>query len=187
MRDPRVTAVILAGGAGRRVGGRDKGWLIWQDRGLVEHVFAGIAPQVGTVLISANRNLDRYRGLGAAVLPDRTPGHAGPLAGIVRAFDEIATEWLVTVPVDVPTFPADLVQRLIGAALAARADGAVAHDGERAQTLFAIYAAGVHERSRHAFDAGVRAVWEFQADSVLVSAHFDPHEFDAPDLTTLAS
>ena len=185
MRDPRVTAVILAGGAGERVGGQDKGWLQWRGRALVEHAFAGIAPQVANVVISANRNLERYRTLGVAVFSDAVPGHAGPLAGIVRAFDGLATTWLVTLPVDVPVFPGDLVSRLLDAANRAGAPAAVVHDGERTQNLFALYAAQLGGAARAAFDGGERAAWRFQRDCGAAHAPFTVNEFDAPDLTTL--
>ena len=80
-----ITAVVLAGGAGRRMGGRDKGLVLHQGRELIEHVHARIAPQVGKVLWSIARNRATYESLArtrAVLLEDAVPGHAGPLAGI---------------------------------------------------------------------------------------------------------
>lgn len=185
MGDARITAVILAGGAGRRVGGRDKGWLEWQGRALVAHALALVAAQAGSVVISANRNLHRYRGLGVPVLADDGAPHAGPLAGIARAFGELTTPWLLTVPVDVPRFPGDLAARLFGAATVACAEVAVAHDGSHGQPVFALYAASVGARLRAEFAAGTRALWRFQGGCRMVQARFAPEDFFQPDLAAL--
>lgn len=79
--------MILAGGRGTRMGGQDKGWLPLHGRPLVQHVLDRFSPQVGRVLISANRNLERYRNLGLEVLvdPDRFGPYPGPLGGILQA------------------------------------------------------------------------------------------------------
>ena len=60
----QVTGLLLAGGRGLRMGGADKGLLEHHGRTLAEAVLQRLAPQVGTVLISANRNLERYAALG---------------------------------------------------------------------------------------------------------------------------
>ncbi|HDO34129.1 MAG TPA: molybdenum cofactor guanylyltransferase MobA, partial [Chromatiales bacterium] len=65
-----ITGLILAGGRARRMGGRDKGLIPLAGRPLVEHVLSALRPQVATLLISANRNLARYRRCGVPVLPD---------------------------------------------------------------------------------------------------------------------
>jgi molybdopterin-guanine dinucleotide biosynthesis protein A len=65
-----VTGLILAGGRGRRLGGIDKGLLDLNGEPLVQRVAQRLAGQVGRPLLSANRNLDRYRALGFAPLTD---------------------------------------------------------------------------------------------------------------------
>jgi molybdopterin-guanine dinucleotide biosynthesis protein A len=139
-RAPRseITAVILAGGEGRRMGGRDKGWVEVDGRPLIAQVLEHVAPQVGGILISANREHARYAALGHAVISDDTPGFHGPLAGIVTALARVATSWLVTVPVDARAPAPDLVERLWQGAVARDARIAVAHDGQHEQPLFAI-------------------------------------------------
>ena len=81
----QITAVILAGGKGRRMGGEDKGLMELHGRPLIKHVLAIIAPQVGAVIINANRNLDRYAGFGYPVLRDDLQDFQGPLAGFSAA------------------------------------------------------------------------------------------------------
>ncbi|WP_347554727.1 molybdenum cofactor guanylyltransferase MobA [Robbsia sp. KACC 23696] len=106
-----ITGVILCGGQGSRMGGIDKGWIDFDGQPLVQHALARFAPQVGTLLISANRNIDRYAAL-APVVTDTEPDFPGPLAGIVAALHATTTPYLACIPCDVPRLPSDLVQGL---------------------------------------------------------------------------
>jgi molybdenum cofactor guanylyltransferase len=137
--DPQeVTAVILAGGRGRRMGGRDKGLVEIGGKALIEHVISIIAPQAGKLVINANRNGEEYRRYGYAVVSDSMSGYQGPLAGFASAMASAETPHIVTIPCDSPLLPDDLVQRLIDAMHDAHAQLAVAHDGERLQPVFAL-------------------------------------------------
>ena len=66
----QITGIVLAGGQGRRMGGVDKGLVELDGRPLVAHVVERLAPQVGTLLVNANQNAQRYAALGYAVVPD---------------------------------------------------------------------------------------------------------------------
>ncbi|MCH2242904.1 MAG: NTP transferase domain-containing protein, partial [Aquabacterium sp.] len=120
----QVTGLLLAGGRGLRMGGADKGLLEHHGRTLAEAVLQRLAPQVGTVLISANRNLERYRQLGARhgaqVISDTVPGHPGPLAGMLAGLQHGQADWLATAACDTPQLPPDLIARLLDAARAAQ-------------------------------------------------------------------
>ena len=110
-----ISAILLAGGAGLRMGGEDKGLLKLKDKTLAQWVLARIAPQVDEILISANRNLDTYCGFGYPVVPDKTEGFAGPLAGIARGLLDAKHELILSAPCDTPFLPDDLVARLLAA------------------------------------------------------------------------
>lgn len=110
-----ISAILLAGGAGLRMGGEDKGLLKLKDKTLAQWVLARIAPQVDEILISANRNLDTYCSFGYPVVPDKTEGFAGPLAGIARGLLDAKHELILSVPCDTPFLPDDLVARLFAA------------------------------------------------------------------------
>lgn len=107
-----VSAIILAGGRGRRVGGQDKGLLVYEDKPLIDHVIARLLPQVEELLISANRNLDEYARRGYPVLTDTLPDYSGPLAGVLAGLQESRFDWLVVSPCDTPLLPLDLVDGL---------------------------------------------------------------------------
>jgi molybdenum cofactor guanylyltransferase len=120
-----ITAVILAGGLGRRMGGVDKGLQLIHGKPMVQQVLDRLQPQVGKVLINANRHLDEYKGFGVPICSDSISGYAGPLAGIHAALLQTNTAYLVTVPCDSPLLPNDLVSRLSVAASEHQADAAV--------------------------------------------------------------
>jgi len=109
---PQVTGLVLAGGRGLRWGGRDKGLIEYGGRPLVAWVLDALAPQVGHLLISANRNLHLYAAFGQPLVSDQMDGFQGPLAGVAAAMAVAKTPWLVTAPCDGPALPPDLVARL---------------------------------------------------------------------------
>ncbi|RYF17173.1 MAG: molybdenum cofactor guanylyltransferase MobA [Comamonadaceae bacterium] len=107
-----ITGLILAGGRGSRMGGVDKGLQNFRGMPLALHTLMRLGPQVGTVMVNANRNLSAYESFGAEVWPDVISDYAGPLAGFLTGLERCETEYLVTVPCDTPLFPPDLVARL---------------------------------------------------------------------------
>jgi molybdopterin-guanine dinucleotide biosynthesis protein A len=175
-----VTALILAGGAGRRMGGVDKGLVLLDGRPLVQHVIDAIAPQVAGIVISANRNLDRYRGLRHPVIEDGLPDYPGPLAGIAGGLDYAETRYLATVPCDTPAIPQDLVSRLYNALPAAHARLAVVHDGQRLQPLHLLCETALLTSVTRLLDAGERKVahWVEAQGAVVVDFSDCPGCFD---------
>jgi len=112
-----ITGVVLAGGAGRRMGGLDKGFVLWSGEPLVVHALRFMAglPQV---LISANRSLSRYRALGYEVVTDECADFSGPLMGLRAALRKATQLWTACLPVDSPCLPADIMARLWAARVA---------------------------------------------------------------------
>ena len=133
-----ITGLILAGGRGQRMGGADKGLQSCAGRPLVVHVVERIVPQVGKLLIGANRNPESYAALGFPVVADRIKGFAGPLAGIHAGLTTSTTPLLATAPCDAPFLPLDLVARLREALLLADAEIALAATGTGLHPTFAL-------------------------------------------------
>ena len=111
MNTPRTIGLILAGGRSRRMG-TDKAFVPLAGRPLLSHVIERLAPQVEALAISSNAPAARFAAFGLPVLPDVFGGFRGPLAGIhagLRAFPDAV---VVSVAVDLPRLPRDLVARL---------------------------------------------------------------------------
>ena len=121
-----ITGLILAGGRGSRMGNVDKGLQPFRGTTMAQHVLERLAPQVGSIMINANRNLEAWRAFDVPVWPDETPDFAGPLAGLEAGLRHCATPWLLAAPCDSPFLPPDLAERLAAAVEAGDADLAFA-------------------------------------------------------------
>lgn len=135
---PDITAVILAGGKARRMGGADKGLTLFRGTPMIEHVITALEPQVDGLIISANRNLERYREYGFPVVADIVGDYAGPLAGIASGMQATTSNYILSAPCDAPFIPATLAETLSRTLTDHQADISVAHDGVRMQQLFAL-------------------------------------------------
>lgn len=133
-----ITAVILAGGKARRMGGEDKGLIELHGRPLLDYIIAGLRPQVGTILVNANRNLVRYREFGYPVVEDMLGDYFGPLVGMATGMQAATTPLLMTAPCDSPFVPANLAEMLYRALAESDAEISVAHDGSRLQPVNAL-------------------------------------------------
>lgn len=170
-----ITGVVLAGGRGSRMGGVDKGLQNFQGAPLALHALMRLSPQVGQLMINANRNLSAYEALEVPVWPDSTPDFAGPLAGMLTGLEHCETPWLVTVPCDSPLFPLDLVERLAHAAFQAEAQLAMPRiqeaDGQwRAQPVFCLMQLDMIDSLSSFLHAGGRKIdqWTDRQKTVLV-------------------
>lgn len=119
---PTIFGIVLAGGRSRRFRGADKSLQILAGKTLVERVASRLRPQVDDLIISANGDPSRFSGMGVPVVADDISGYQGPFAGLAAGIAWLASDrpdvrWVVTVPVDVPFFPMDLVSRLAATAV----------------------------------------------------------------------
>lgn len=109
-----ITGIILAGGQGQRMGGVDKGQVKYRGTPMAQQVIDRLAPQVGKLILSANRNISAYESLGYPVIQDpEAHQYEGPIAGILTCLSEITTEYAVIVPCDAPLISENLVSQLI--------------------------------------------------------------------------
>jgi molybdopterin-guanine dinucleotide biosynthesis protein A len=136
----KITGLVLAGGLGRRMSddglGLDKGLQPFRGKPMAVHVIERLKPQVGPLLINANRNQQQYEHFGAPVIADAIEGYAGPLAGLHAGMIRTTTPYLATVPCDSPFLPLDLVERLASELVSQEAQLAVAYSGAQAYPVF---------------------------------------------------
>ncbi len=173
-----ITGLILAGGRGSRMGGVDKGLQNFNGMPLALHTMLRLAPQVGGLMINANRNLAAYESFGVPVWPDVLPDFAGPLAGFLTGLERCETPWLATVPCDTPLFPHDLVARLSESAQAQEAEIAMAagreEDGQlRTQPVFCLLRVELLESLVRFTQGGGRKIDAWTARHRTVTVPFD--------------
>ncbi|NRF70732.1 molybdenum cofactor guanylyltransferase MobA [Aquincola sp. S2] len=177
-----ITGLVLAGGRGSRMGGVDKGLQKHAGVPLAMHALMRLAPQVGAVMINANRNLGAYESFGAPVWPDAVTDYAGPLSGFLAGLEHCETPWLATVPCDSPLFPLDLVQRLAAAAHEHDAEIAMAATREagvlQVQPVFCLLKIGLLESLVRFTQGGQRKIDKWTAQHRCVEVEFeDAHAF----------
>ncbi len=184
-----IHGLVLAGGRSRRFGGADKACVSLGGEPLWERALTRLAPQVDAIAISSNdptgrlasdlrktsrswrsRTGDIEPG-SIVVLPDLITGHLGPLAGIHAGLSTWPDHYLVTVAVDLPFMPPDLVERLAAALVSRRC--AYASDGTR-HALALLWNPGAAAELGAFLERGGRSVHEWLA------AHGDPALFAAP-------
>lgn len=175
---PDITGLVLAGGAGRRMGGLDKGLQLLRGLPLAQHALHRLQPQVGPCLVSANRHLEAYAALGVPVLPDAVAGHPGPLAGLLAGLNACRTSWLLSVPCDTPAFPADLAARLAtgvaaGGAAIAMAATAVAGGPPQRQPVFCLVQRTLAADLAAFIGAGGASPWAWASRHGVVEVVFD--------------
>ncbi len=182
-----ITALILAGGRGSRMGGVDKGLQSFNGMPLAWHTLTRLrmGRGVGQIAINANRNLAVYESFGVSVYPDELADYAGPLAGFLTGLAHCETPYLLTVPCDTPLLPLDLASRLANALDAQQADIAMAaapeagRDGQmqiRTQPVFCLLRVALLESLREFTQNQGRkvAAWTALHNTVVVP-------FDRPD------
>ncbi len=174
-----ITGVILAGGRGQRMGGVDKGLMPLAGKPMVAHALAALRPQVATIMINANRNLDQYATLGCQVTADAIGDYYGPLAGMASAMELAATKYVLTVPCDSPLMANDLAARLYQALSQGNAEISVAHDGERLHPVFALLQCDLLPSLREYLQRGERKIDHWFARHKLAIAYFadEPETF----------
>ena len=171
---PATTAIVLAGGRGRRLGGCDKPLLEVGGRPLVAHVLARIVPQVNDVVLACSRSAAAHQRFGWPVVADEQPDQ-GPLAGFAAALATVRSSWTLVVAADTPFLPLDLVARL--APSCHRHGAAVASAGGRRQNLTMLLAAPKAQALAAFFAAGGRAAKRWLDAESVPTAEFDADAF----------
>ena len=192
MVDPvQITGLILAGGQSSRMQQDqlqpvDKGLLLLQGRPLVAWVQQYLAGRVGTVWVSANRSIDAFSPYGKVMTDDPVYGEsAGPLAGVATALCRLKTPWLLTLPVDTPILPNDMVTKMFAATKnGSKLVSAVTDQG--AYPLCMLVHRDLAISLRTSLLSGQRKVKAWQALAGGTEVHISPQGDDFFNINTLA-
>lgn len=188
-----VTALILAGGRATRMGGVDKGLMLFNNKPLIAHVIERLQTQVDDIIINANRELETYQTLGYQVFADEITDFAGPLAGIELGLKHATSEYLLTAPCDCPLLPANLCEKLLTALNAHHADIAIATSHHKDHPVIFLCRKTVLASLNSYLQQGGRKVsaWQKSLHHVYVDFSFTPDVFSnintADELNELTS
>ncbi|MFC0240063.1 molybdenum cofactor guanylyltransferase MobA [Rhodopseudomonas telluris] len=164
-----TSAVILAGGLARRMGGGDKALRDIDGRSLIARVIDRLAPQCAPLVLNANGEPSRFAAYNLPIVNDQVADFPGPLAGILAGLDWIDTyhpevQWMLSAPADCPFLPLDLVARLHQARIDQQAQIAVASSGGRSHPVVALWPLEMRSDLRRALLADdIRKVDRFTA------------------------
>ena len=167
-----ITAVILAGGKGRRMGGEDKGLLEFDGQPLVARLIASLEKQGVRIVINANRNREIYEGFGVPVITDRLEEFQGPLAGFASALHAVDSGFILTLPCDGPLLADDYVERFITCQAESGAPLCVAFDGERLQPVHALISTELRDSLDEFLAGGERKIDRWYALHDFAQADF---------------
>ncbi len=176
MTAPKITALILAGGRGSRMGNVDKGLQLFNGKPMVAQVLERLTPQVDEVIINANRSLDAYKTFGHRVIPDVIDGFVGPLAGLQVGLLHATHPLVVTVPCDSPFLPLDLVARLLAALQNNQADLAVAKTFKQVHPVFCLVKCNLESHLHSFIETGQRKIDKWYETLNVVEVSFDDVE-----------
>lgn len=198
MDSQRILGLVLAGGLSRRMG-VDKAFVTLAGRPLVAHALDRLRAQCAGVAINSNGDAARFAAFGVPVVADGVKGFPGPLAGVLAGLDYAGRNGVaavVTLPVDTPLAPDDLVARLVAAsgATSGAAKIVVAASGGQTHHAVALWSASLAQDVRRALEVeGERSVARFAAryDPAIVEwpvGGLDPFfNINAPDDLAVAA
>ncbi|MFJ3420997.1 NTP transferase domain-containing protein [Streptomyces sp. NPDC086082] len=140
--DASYDAVVLAGGAARRLGGADKPGLRVGGRALLDRVLAACADAGTTVVVADPRPTARP----VRWAREEPPG-AGPVAALDAGLRHTTADAVVVLSADLPFLEPATVRRLLTALRTSGAEGALLTDADgRDQPLVAAYLASALRR-----------------------------------------
>lgn len=154
---PPCSILILAGGRGQRMGGRDKGLVPWRGEPLVAHVQRVVRGLSDDVVISCNRNQDAYRAYADQLVSDAEADFPGPLAGVIAGLNVARHAWVVVLACDAPRIDQALILELLQ--LAVSHDGpAMVHQQGHWQPMFSVLPAALLTELQAAWHDGERSL-----------------------------
>ena len=180
-----ISAVILAGGQAKRMGGVDKGLQTLHGKPLFQFIYDRLHSQVEHISVNANRNQAIYATAGLPVFGDNIEGFQGPLSGILTALERANTDFVLFVPCDSPFFPDNLLEKLKSAVVFHGVSIAYVHDGEREHPTFCLMACSLKEKLAAYLAAGERRMLQFMRKNGAVSVDFSENNAAFTNINTL--
>ena len=157
MNQIECSILLLAGGRGQRMGGQDKGLLIWRGQPLIAYAQRAARPLTDDLIISCNRNHEHYAAYADQLVSDGNLDFDGPLAGIRAGLAAARHSHLLVVPCDVPRVDGPLLRALLNVALEHPEQPVMVRHGEHWEPLFCVIPKAQAVAFEQAWQAGERS------------------------------
>ena len=154
---PPCSVLLLAGGRGQRMGGRDKGLLQWRGQPLIAHLQALVRPLGDDLIISCNRNHAHYAAYADRLVSDDSDDFPGPLAGIRAGLAAARHSHLLVLPCDVPGLDEPLLNALLRCAAEHPLQPVMVRHGEHWEPLICVIPSVHAPLFESAWQAGERS------------------------------
>jgi molybdenum cofactor guanylyltransferase len=151
---PPCSVLLLAGGRGHRMGGRDKGLLEWQGRPLIAWLHELVRPLTDDLIISCNRNAEHYAQFADQLVQDEHQDFQGPLAGIRAGLKVARHAHLLVLPCDAPRLDRALLEALLSKA---GEHPVIVRQGDYWEPLFCLIPTRLSASLEGAWQAGERS------------------------------
>ena len=176
-----ITAVLLAGGQARRMGGGDKCLLELAGSPMLAWVIERLETQITTMVINANGQPDRFSLFGKPVIADTISGNLGPLAGVLTGMRWANTNTpdathIVTLPTDAPFLPLNLIEKLNNSQIETKAKITLAASNGRTHPVFGLWQIDLADDLQNALQNGTRKVMHWVENHPTETVNF-------PDIT----
>lgn len=149
--------LLLAGGRGQRMGGQDKGLVLWNDRPLIAYVHDTVRPLTDDLIISCNRNQDRYQAFADQLVGDDQQDFPGPLAGVLAGLSVARHAWVLVLACDAPRIDHLLIEQLLNGVGPASSPLMVRQAGQW-QPMFSLIPTVLLPTLRERWDEGERSL-----------------------------
>ncbi|MCW3148790.1 molybdenum cofactor guanylyltransferase MobA [Stutzerimonas stutzeri] len=154
---PSCSILLLAGGRGLRMGGRDKGLIEWRNRPLIAWMHSVVRPLTDDLLLSCNRNQEQYAPYADRLISDGQSDYSGPLAGIRTGLAAARHPWLMVLPCDAPLIDAPLLRLLHASAIRDHDHPLMVRRSEQWEPLFCMIPLHLGGQLEAAWQAGDRS------------------------------
>jgi molybdopterin-guanine dinucleotide biosynthesis protein A len=151
---PSCSVLLLSGGRGQRMGGHDKGLLEWQGRPLIAWLHDLTRPMSDDLIISCNRNNERYAPYADQLVADEDEDFQGPLAGIRAGMAAARHEQMLVLPCDAPLVDRALLESLLAQS---GSQPVVIRQGNYWQPLFCLLPTRLKDDLEQAWQSGERS------------------------------
>ena len=178
-----IQCVILAGGKGRRLDGKGKYSQLLCNKTLLEHVFTRVSMQSSRVAVNFHdKNNNTFKNY--SIVLDKFKKSIGPLAGIHAALSYCiengndSSQLVITIPVDTPFIPLDLVIKFKNKIKFSQSDVVIASSNERHHPTIAIWKTSIISKLEDSIKNNIRKIDLFTNNLKKAYINWDIKEYD---------